>query len=94
MRAIRTSLVYLMLAVLICLGCCTAGWWYFSPRDCPEMDRVKTGMTADEVRGVLGEPATRQEGRWVCNCPSASHPPVVVEFDTDGRVKSVSRFER
>jgi hypothetical protein len=91
-RVIRTTLLYLLPVVSICLGCCAVGW-FLSPRDCPEMDRVKMGMTAGEVRGVLGEPATQHEGRWVCECPSASHPPVVVDFDTDGRVTSVSRFE-
>jgi hypothetical protein len=93
MRAIRTILVYLMLVALICLACCAVGLLYLWPRGCPEMDRVKRGMTADEVREVLGDPATQNKEYWVCECPTASHPPVEVHFDADGRVKNVSRFE-
>jgi len=92
-RAIRTILVYLMLVPLICLVCCAGGAWYFWSHDCPEQERVKMGMTADEVREVLGKQPSPHNGYWVCECPTANNHPVEVHFDADGRVKSVSRFE-
>ena len=76
--------------VCLCAGLAVA---ILSPVSCPEQERVKVGMTADEVREVLGQQPSPHEGYWVCDCPTPKHNPVEVHFGDDGRVKGVSRFD-
>jgi outer membrane protein assembly factor BamE (lipoprotein component of BamABCDE complex) len=78
-------------ALLPLLSCCV---WLGGAhtRSCPDRDRIHTGMTMDEVRGILGNPKTENAGpegfHWYYECGFFSlSSPISVHFDSAGRVE-------
>jgi hypothetical protein len=99
-RKLALGVLAVLLALVVNVAVC--GGLVVAIRDaqarCPDRHRIKTGMTQDEVRAILGEPAgTRQlpvgDGDWLddmgwqyeCEFLSLT-PDFVVMFDKNGRV--------
>lgn len=79
--------------LLLMASCCA---WVAMPRpqSCPNRDQIKIGMTADEVRSILGDPnhedARPDNINWYYECGVLSlSPPISVSFGKDGRVEYV-----
>ena len=76
--------------VFACGGCAIA--LRNAPESCPDRDRIRNGMTKDEVRNALGEPKKittyQTNDSWEYDCgPFSLSPPISVWFDENGRVE-------
>jgi hypothetical protein len=75
----RRLLLFAMLVVLVLLG--VGGWLAFRP------ERIRQGMTRDEVEAILGPP----DGRMIAeNLTLVWKDRVVIEFDDANCVREVS----
>ena len=60
---------------------------WLAPPSVVDVQRLRLGMTPDEVRGALGDPTVRQFGTWMYGEPGElADTGVSIYFDQDHRV--------
>ena len=85
-RLLILPVVVVAVAALAWLTVPTVKQW-LAPPSVVNIERLRLGMTADEVRAALGDPAARQFGTWVYGEPGElADTGVSIYFDQDHRV--------